>query len=87
VLVIVIDRSIIRCNQLGDTIEFHRHPSQHRDDPVQHRLHRNIILDLDAPRRHQHILNCGTLQHGAASNVQKSSKIFKAAFTVAIGNV
>jgi hypothetical protein len=33
VLVIVIDVSIIRRNRLGDTIEFHRHPSQHRHDP------------------------------------------------------
>jgi hypothetical protein len=62
VLVIVIDLSIIRRALLGDTIEFHRHPSQHRHDPVQHHFHLSIILNLDAFGPHQNILNCGTLQ-------------------------
>jgi hypothetical protein len=62
VLVIVIDPSIIRRALLGDTIESHRHPSQHRHDPVQHRFNRSIILQLDAFGPHLNILNCGTLQ-------------------------
>ncbi len=94
VLVIVIDLGIIRCTQLGHTIEFHRHPSQHRHspvqhrhNPVQHRFHRGIILNLDAFGRHQYILNRGTLQGRTSCNVQKSSAIFEATFTVAFGNV
>ena len=87
VLVIVIDLSIIRCARLGHTSEFRRHPSQHRHDPVQHRFHRIIILNLDAFGRHQYILNRGTLQNRTACNVQKSSTIFEATFTVALGNV
>ena len=31
--VLVIDLRIILLTGLGDTIEFHRHPSQHCDDP------------------------------------------------------
>ncbi len=56
VLVIVIDLSIVLRAWLGNTIEFHRHPSQHRHDPVPHRFHRSIILHCDAFRRHEHIL-------------------------------
>jgi hypothetical protein len=40
----------------------HRHPNQHRHDPVQHRFHRSVILKLDAFGPHLNILNCGTLQ-------------------------
>jgi len=87
VLVIVIDLRIIRYARLGHTIEFQRHPSQHRHDSLQHRFHRSIILNLDAFGRHQYILNRGTLQRRTASDVQKSSTIFEAPFTVALGNV
>jgi hypothetical protein len=62
VLVIVIDLSIIRRALLGDTLELLRHPSQHRHDPVLHRFHRSVILNLDAFGPHLNILNCGTLQ-------------------------
>jgi hypothetical protein len=37
VLVIVIDLNSIRSVRLGDIIESHRHPSQHRHDPVHRR--------------------------------------------------
>jgi hypothetical protein len=87
VLVIVIDVSIIRCNRLGDTIEFHRHPSQHRHDPVEHRFHRSIILNLDAFGRQQYILNRSTLQGRTSCNVQKSSTIFEATLAVALGRI
>ncbi len=87
VLVIVIDLRIIGCARLGDTIEFHRHPSQHRRDPVQHRFHRSIILNVDAFGRQQYILNRSTLQGRTSCNVQKSITIFKAAFTVALGGI
>lgn len=54
---------------------------------MQHRFHRSIILHLDASGRHQHILNCGTLQSRTASDVQKSSATFEAAYAVALGNI
>ena len=63
VLVIVIDLSIIRRALLGDTIELHRHPNQHRHHPVQHRFHRSVILKLDAFGPHLNILNYGTLHN------------------------
>ena len=62
VLVIVIDLGIIRRALLGDIIESHRHPSQHRHDPVQYHFHLSIILNLDAFGPHQNILNRSTLQ-------------------------
>jgi hypothetical protein len=80
VLVIVIDVSIIRCAGLSDAIESHRHPSQHR-------FHRSIILDLNAFCRHQYVLDRGTLQGRTACDVEKSSTIFEAAFSVALGDV
>jgi hypothetical protein len=86
-LVIAIDRSIIRCARPGHTIALHRHSSQRRHDPVQHRFHRSIILNLDAFGRHQYVLNRGTLQGRTACYVQKSSTIFEATFTVTLGNV
>jgi hypothetical protein len=87
VLVIVIDVSIIRCAGLSDAIEFHRHPSQHCDHPMQHRFPRSIILDLNAFCRHQYVLDRGTLQGRTACDVEKSSTIFEAAFSVALGDV
>jgi hypothetical protein len=62
VLVIVIDLSIIRRALHSDIIESHRHPSQHRHDPVQHHFYLSIILNLDAFGPRLNILNCGTLQ-------------------------
>ena len=85
--VLVIDLRIILLIGLGDTIEFHRHPSQHCDDPLQNRFHRRIILNRDAFSCHQHVLNGGTFQRGTTSNVEKSSTILEAAFTVALGDV
>ena len=39
VLVLVIDVSML----LRDTIEFHRHPGQHRDDPIEYPIHRGSL--------------------------------------------
>jgi hypothetical protein len=54
---------------------------------MQHRFHRSIILNLDAFRCHQYILNRGTLQSRTASDVEKSSTILEAAFSVSLGDV
>lgn len=50
VLVIVIALSILRCARRTYAIELHRHPRQHRHDPMQHRFHRSIIPIVDAFR-------------------------------------
>ena len=60
VLALVIDVSMVLRAGFGDTIEFHRHPSQHRDDPMQHRFHRSIILNRDSVCGHQHVLDSST---------------------------
>jgi hypothetical protein len=52
--VLVIDISIILRAGLAHPIEFHRHSSQHRDDPMQHRFHRRIILNCDSLCGQQH---------------------------------
>jgi len=62
VLVIVIDGSRLLPAGLCNTSEFHRHASQHRDDPMQHRFHRITILNPDALCGQQYIWDGGTLR-------------------------
>ena len=45
-----------------DTIEFHRHLGQHRDDPIGHPFHRGIVLNVDSVGPQQHVLDGGTRQ-------------------------
>ena len=62
VLVIVIDVSMTLRAGLRDTIEFHRHSGQHRDDPIAHPFHRGVVLNVDPVGPQQHVLDGGTLQ-------------------------
>jgi hypothetical protein len=50
VLVIVIDFSMIHRSPPGDTVEFHRHSSWRRDDPMRY-LDRLGVLQLEPETR------------------------------------
>lgn len=84
--VLVTDSSIVPPAGLRDNIELHRNSGQHPDNPMQDRLHRGIVLQVDAIGGKQHVLDCSTFERRTACDVEKLSAIFVAAVAIALGD-
>ena len=62
VLVLVIDFRVILRRRFSDTINFHCHPSQHGNDPLELQLHFTTKTKVQSARCRQDVLDGSTLE-------------------------